>query len=76
MSKSPRSTAVEEPRERVFVLIDVLKQQLSELEALRKKVAESASAAAAKRSISERPHSTSTTRCSSSVLLRNRSFPS
>ena len=38
MSKSPRSAAAEQSRERV-VVIDILKYQMLDLEALRKKVA-------------------------------------
>jgi hypothetical protein len=39
MRKSPRSAAVYRPRERV-VVIDILKQQMLDLQALRKEVAE------------------------------------
>ena len=50
MSKSPRSAAVEQSRER-FVFVDILKQQMLDLKVLHKKVAEaeSANAAAAKK---------------------------
>jgi hypothetical protein len=46
MRKSPRSAAVDRPRERV-VIIDTLKQQMLDLKALRKKVAEAESRTAA-----------------------------
>jgi hypothetical protein len=39
MNKSPHSAAAEKPRRRV-ILIDILKQQMSDLRALRKEVAE------------------------------------
>ena len=46
MSKSPRSAAAEPSRERV-VFVDILKMQMLDLEALRKKVAEAETASAA-----------------------------
>jgi hypothetical protein len=62
MSKSPRSAAADQSRERV-VFIDILKQQMLDLKVLRKVVAETASAAKKKRK-NGRPLSTPTTRCS------------
>jgi hypothetical protein len=61
MSKSPRSTAAEQSRKRV-VFIDILKQQMLDLKALRKKVAEAESAVAAKRKRTPFSHPTPTTR--------------
>jgi hypothetical protein len=56
MGRFPRSTT-EQSRKRV-VFIDIPKQQMLDLKALRKRVAEAQSASAAKRSVGERPRST------------------
>jgi hypothetical protein len=48
MSKSPRLAVAEQSRERV-VFVDILKQQMLDLKALRKKVAEAESASTAKK---------------------------
>ena len=55
MIRSPRPAAAEQSRERV-VLVDILQQQMLDLKALRKEVAEAESAAAKKRKHGPKPY--------------------